>query len=288
MIVEKISEKKVAFMPTEGIEMSVTVSKEDIVKAFREAGVNEKDTILIHSSLKSFGYVEGGAMSVIDAAKEAVTEEGTVVFPTLVQRDFANAYKNWDKDKSPSDVGYITEVFRKLPGSYRSDQATHSVAAWGKNALELVSEHTAYGPRQGVFRDYCFSYSSPWQKMYFLGTRIVFIGVNTVYNTFKHFAEYKLVEFYLNSIPCEKRKCMAMSKIARHNIPGVWPFHDANKTEKALDEAGLISYAKCGRSLFTSIRADEYTDFVLKLFKENPDEWFNENFIRWLDEYVRV
>jgi aminoglycoside N3'-acetyltransferase len=57
MIVEKISEKKVAFMPTEGIEMSVTVSKEDIVKAFREAGVNEKDTILIHSSLKSFGYV---------------------------------------------------------------------------------------------------------------------------------------------------------------------------------------------------------------------------------------
>lgn len=152
-------------MPTEGIEMSVTVSKEDIVKAFREAGVNEKDTILIHSSLKSFGYVEGGAMSVIDAAKEAVTEEGTVVFPTLVQRDFANAYKNWDKDKSPSDVGYITEVFRKLPGSYRSDQATHSVAAWGKNALELVSEHTAYGPRQGVFGDYCFSYSSSFKVM---------------------------------------------------------------------------------------------------------------------------
>ncbi|HBN82763.1 MAG TPA: hypothetical protein DDZ89_02865 [Clostridiales bacterium] len=263
------------------------VTKGDILAAFKAVGVHEEDTMLIHLSLKSFGYVEGGAITVIEAAKEAVTPKGTVVFPALVQRDFANAYVHWDKEKSPSDVGYVTEVFRTLPDSLRSDQATHSVSAWGQKAREITGEHTAYGPRQGVFGDYCFSYSSPWQKMYNLGARIVFIGVDTVYNTFKHFAEYKLVEFFLNSISDEKKKCLAMSKVARHNVPGVWPFHDSQKTQRVLDEAGLLTYSRCGNALFTSMKADEYVDEVLHMFKENPDKWFDKALIDWLDEYVR-
>lgn len=262
------------------------VTKADILSAFKAVGVNESDIVLIHSSMKSFGYVEGGPLSVIDAAKEAVTRQGTVVFPTLVQRDFANAYKHWDKEKSPSDVGYITETFRKLPDSIRSDQATHSVAAWGKKAYELTWEHCAYGPRQGVFGDYCFSYSSPWQKMYLNGARIVFIGIDTVYNTFKHFAEYKLVEYYIHSIPCEKKKCMAMSKVARHNVSGVWPFHDAKKTQMSLDQAGLLTYADCGNSLLISMKADQYTDHVLALFKKDPGMWFDKAFLNWLEEFV--
>lgn len=262
------------------------VTQEDIGSALKTVGVCEEDTVLIHLSLKSFGYVEGGALSVINAAKEAVTPKGTVVFPTLVQRDFANAYIHWDKEKSPSDVGYVTEVFRTLPDSLRSDQATHSVAAWGQKARDITGEHTAYGPRQGVFGDYCFSYSSPWQKMYHIGARIVFIGVDTVYNTFKHFAEYKLVEYYLNGISDEKKKCMAMSKVARHNVPGVWPFHDAKKTQRAMEEAGLLTFSKCGNALFTSMKADNYIDLVLYLFKENPDKWFDAAFVQWLDKYI--
>ena len=39
---------------------------------------------------------------------------------------------------------------------------------------------------------------------------------------------------------------MAMSKIARHNT-GACFFHDANKTEKALDEA-VLYFRKGGRS----------------------------------------
>ena len=172
------------------VQETPKVSKQDILIAFQEVGVKPSDIVLIHSSLKSFGHVIGGPVSVIDAAKEAVGGNGTVVFPTLVQRDFSNAYKNWDINNSPSDVGLISETFRLLPDSIRSDHATHSVAAWGSKAAEITGEHSAYGPRMGVFGDYCFSHSSPWQKMYMYGARIVFIGVDMVYNTFKHFAEY--------------------------------------------------------------------------------------------------
>ncbi|MFD0712611.1 AAC(3) family N-acetyltransferase [Paenibacillus sp. GCM10027626] len=264
--------------------MSVTAG--DIVCAFRVVGVAPSDTVLIHSSMKSFGKVEGGPLAVIQAAKEAVTDKGTVVFPTLVQQDFANAYRNWDICRSPSDVGLITETFRQLPDSIRSDQATHSVAAWGSKAVDITGEHSAYGPRMGVFGDYCFSYSSPWQKMYFAEARIVFIGIDTVYNTFKHFSEYLLVEHYLSSIADPRRKCEAMSMIARHNIAGVWPFHDATKTQALLEERGLVTYARCGDSLLTSLKANDYVDQVLEAFKQDPAVWFDRAFLAWLERYV--
>lgn len=70
---------------------------------------------MVHSSLKSLGYVEGGADTVIQAFLDTIEESGTLVMPTLIQKDFANAYKTWYLDK-PSDVGYITEVFRNYSG----------------------------------------------------------------------------------------------------------------------------------------------------------------------------
>ncbi|GAA3401691.1 AAC(3) family N-acetyltransferase [Paenibacillus hodogayensis] len=262
--------------------MSSIVTKSHIVCAFKELGAGPADMMLIHSSLKSFGQVEGGPMSVIDAAKETVTEQGTVVFPTLVQRDFQNAYRNWDVNRSPSDVGLITETFRLLPDSLRSDQATHSVAAWGSRAAELTAEHTAYGPRMGIYGDYCFSYSSPWQKMYFNKALIVFIGVDTMYNTFKHFAEYVLMEHYCTSLTNPAQRCMAMSAIARHNVPGVWPYHDVRRTQAALEELGLVARTTCGNAVMIGIRADRYVDSVLRLFKETPDAWFDADTAAWI------
>lgn len=264
------------------------VTKEDIIHALREVGVEAGDILLTHSSMKSFGRVSGGPMTVIEAAKETVTEQGTTVFPTLVQRDFLNAYRNWDIHQSPSDVGLITETFRLLPDSVRSDQATHSVAAWGRQAIELTDEHSAYGPRMGVFGDYCFSYSSPWQKMYLNKARIVFIGVGMEYNTCKHLAEYMLVERYVNRIKDQASKCLAMSKIARHGVPGIWPFHDAGKTQSWLDERGLIQYTTCGQSRFISIRADQYIDHVVQWFQDEPEQWFSEDVVAWIEECRRA
>lgn len=268
------------------------VTREDIAQALCLCGVGEGDVLLTHSSLKSFGRVEGGAQAVIAATMDAVGQTGTVVFPTFVQRDFDNAYKNWDVNKSPSDVGTITEVFRTMPGSLRSDQATHSVAAQGPLAHALTCEHTAYGPRMGIFGDYCFSYSSPWQKMALHKAKIVFIGVTTLYNTFKHFVEYCFVEEVLASITDVQRRCQAMSELAAYDNPqrkwpnGVWPFHDTDMTEAAMDRAGLLTYSQCGNSRFTCLRADEYVDFALAFFRSMPQGCFNDQFCQWHKKYT--
>ncbi len=261
------------------------VTQEDIVGAFAEIGVVPGDILLIHSSLKSFGMVIGGPLTVINAAKEAVTDQGTVVFPTLVQRDFAHAYETWNIKTSPSDVGLISETFRLLPDSVRSDQATHSVSAWGSRAVDLTHEHSSYGPRMGPFGDYCFSYSSPWQKMYLYGARIAFLGVATRYNTFKHWVEYSLMESYCQSIGDIGQRCRAMSEIRRFQTAGVWPFLNSDQMDDLLKKKGLISYAQCGRSLFTSFKANDFADIVYPECKRNPDAWFSPDCLEWLRKY---
>lgn len=62
--------------------MMRTVSKKDIVEGLREIGLKEGDIVIVHTSLKSMGYVCGGAQTVIEALIEVVTSEGTIVMPT--------------------------------------------------------------------------------------------------------------------------------------------------------------------------------------------------------------
>lgn len=264
----------------------VVVTKEDIAWALSEVGVTAGKSCIIHSSLKSFGHVAGGPQTVIEAAKSLLTEEGTLIFPTLVQKDFANAYKNWDLQRSPSDVGLISEVFRTNPDTVRSDQATHSVAAWGKASLELTKGHCAFGPRMGVFGDYAFAWSSPWQWMYFHNTNLVCLGVETRFNTFKHFVEYCLIEDALASIADKKTRCRAMAALARHNVPGVWPFLDARKAEALLRTKGLVRQTSCGLASISSFLAQDYYSTIYPAVSKDPLAWAGAAFAGWWREYI--
>ena len=79
--------------------MMRTVSKKDIVEGLREIGLKEGDIVIVHTSLKSMGYVCGGAQTVIEALIEVVTSEGTIVMPT-------QSWKNLDPE---TDVHWEAE-----------------------------------------------------------------------------------------------------------------------------------------------------------------------------------
>ena len=169
------------------------ITSKDISNALSQLGVVPGDIVLVHSALRSLGPVEGGAAGVIAGFEDLLGREGTLVMPTLCQVDFGNSFKTWYMDK-PSDVGYLTEFFRKQPYVYRSNNPTHSVAARGKQAYWLTCEHGGYGPHLCPFGEYAFADSSPWLKMYNMGAKVVFIGVTTMYNTAKHSVEARFLE----------------------------------------------------------------------------------------------
>ena len=100
------------------------ISQTEIEAALREVGLQAGDVALVHSSLSSMGWVEGGADAVIDALLAVVDHtQGTLVLPTLCQKNISARFETWDIATSPSDVGRITEVGRLRPDAIRSDHA---------------------------------------------------------------------------------------------------------------------------------------------------------------------
>ena len=268
----------------------MNVVKNDIIKAVTELGIAPGDIVIVHSSMKSMGYVEGGPDTVIDAFLEVLGEEGTLVMPTLSQKDFVNAYRDWNMDR-PSDVGLITETFRKREGAKRSDQATHSVAAIGKYAEKITEGHCAFGPRFGTFGSYAFSYSSPWEKLCDMRAKVVFVGVSTRYNTLRHLAEYRFVELMLKKIEGrpgfeELRNQLRHFDDKYDYHVGVWPYMSGVRVHDEYINAGLTTSAKCGNAEFFCIPAYESVSFVEELMakeKLNPDsDWFSPEMKEWM------
>lgn len=70
-----------------------TVSRRDVYHAVEALGIQRGDIVLLHSSFKSMGYVEGGAESVIGGFLDAIGSEGTLVLPTFCQKNFSKAYE---------------------------------------------------------------------------------------------------------------------------------------------------------------------------------------------------
>ncbi|MBO5889073.1 MAG: AAC(3) family N-acetyltransferase [Clostridia bacterium] len=139
-------------------------------------GLKKGDTVFVHSSLKSMGNVEGGAITVIDALKEVVGESGTVLFPAFSFSVCSSKYFSYND--TPSCVGFISETFRKLDGVVRSMHPTHSASAYGKNAVELTKDHYLDDTPVGA--------NSPLRKLPKLGGKILMLGCPFASNTFMH------------------------------------------------------------------------------------------------------
>lgn len=123
----------------------VSVSTADFVRALRDVGVQEGDGVFAHLSMSAFGEVGGGPEAVLDALDEAVGPEGTVAMPAFPlvggMDEYLASDPLFDVRETPSRMGAVTETFRRRPGVRRSLHPTHSVAARGPAAEELVRGH---------------------------------------------------------------------------------------------------------------------------------------------------
>ena len=253
-----------------------TLTREDIRQAARALGLVRGDTVLIHSSFKSFGYVEGGAEAVIGGFRDAIGEDGTLVFPTLCQQDWEHVYENWHLD-APSDVGYLTNYFRKLPGAKRSDQATHSVAAQGPKAEYLTCTHGQTGKRYGVYGDTPFAADSPWEKMYDMGAKVVFLGVGIRYCTFRHYAEYRFVEQCLEKAKETAEYAQLKDRVqcyGKQREDAVWPHTENEYVLPFLEKSGKVSRIRCGNAELLAVSARVFVDQTLALLDARDDQLY--------------
>lgn len=109
---------------------------ENIRSGLESFGFGRGDRLMIHSSLSSLGWVEGGAEAVIKALMELVGIEGTILMPSFNHGAAFSATGPgvFDPLKTRCTNGRIPGTFWRMKSVYRSLNPTHAFAAWGSDA----------------------------------------------------------------------------------------------------------------------------------------------------------
>lgn len=155
------------------------VTKSDIIAGLVALGVNSVSNLIVHSSLKSFGWVEHGAKDVVDALMELVTD-GLLVMPSFNHGLPYESGNLFDIRDTPTTNGAIPEEFRKREHVFRSLNPTHSFALFGKQAESIARAHEhAETMGRGSPLDYLFQHSG----------NVLLLGVGYSRNTFHHYVE---------------------------------------------------------------------------------------------------
>jgi aminoglycoside 3-N-acetyltransferase len=144
--------------------------------------------VMVHSSLSSFGYVEGGAATVVRALMATLTSDGLLLMPSFNHgAPFESGEAGYyHPDETPTTNGAIPDHFWRLPGVRRSLNPTHPFAAWGMRAPHYVATHhrtltMGLSDATGA--------ASPLGRLYADGGYGLLLGVDYTSNTFHHVVE---------------------------------------------------------------------------------------------------
>jgi aminoglycoside 3-N-acetyltransferase len=194
--------------------------------------------VIVHASLRAFGNVDGGAYAVCQALAAAVAESGTVVLPTFTYAEVLAAgiarrglHTPYHPDLPVSrEIGAIAEAFRKMPGVVRSNHPTHSFAALGRAAREVLSTQRDNNPL------------GPLKKLNLLQGHVLMLGTSLHSATVVHLAEERMEMPYL-----ERRTALRINsagheeRVVLENVPGCSTAFD--RLEARLDPQRFVTAA---------------------------------------------
>jgi len=240
---------------------------EKLISDFRSLGVVEGDTLLVHSSYKTFGEVDGGPATVVRALEAALNTdgEGTLIMPTF-NFDF-NKGEAWDVRTTPSKMGILTELVRKNKRAKRVFHPFYSFAILGKHAEMLGSlRYKSAYERDSVFG-----------KLRELDGKIMVIGLS--YNdsmTFFHHIEqmegvdYRFLKQFTGEVTDENGNTYTdtFEMLVRDVDKGVMTMVDPMGA--LMEEAGVIQSAKIGKADVKLMKANEVYEFTAREMKRDP------------------
>lgn len=246
----------------------------DLLNTFESIGIRKGDTLLVHSSLSSFGYVEGGTQTVIEALLASVGISGNVFVPTLTGKpsDGPTNPPVFDVKKSPCWTGIIPSEFMKLPDAKRSLHPTHSVAGIGPLVDYLIKGHEDSLTPCGK--------DSLYIKIAEIGGYILLLGVTMDSNTTIHSAEELAnVSYHLQK---EKAECTIIDhsgnilkrKLYLHRWGTPRYFQ---KIEEPLENLHILTQTRCGNSVIRLIKSMPMIEWLYKKLIQNPEYLIKES-----------
>jgi aminoglycoside 3-N-acetyltransferase len=238
-----------------------------IAAAVRAVGVVPGDTLLVHSSLSSLSWVEGGATAVVEGLLEAVGAGGTVMFPTFT------GHRNLSASNPPVFrphldacwTGTIPQTAWQLPGAHRSLGPTHSVAALGRWAAWVTDGHERCTTPCGL--------RSPFHRLRLLGGKVLFVGVTLSCCTLCHHIEELAGAPYV----CVPKPVAAQVILpdgrtiaAPLRIHAYGPARNYPGLEPELLERGLLTLGACGPATLRLLDAAPFCELMIPRVHADP------------------
>jgi aminoglycoside 3-N-acetyltransferase len=242
------------------------ITPADLRASLQHLGLARGDVLLVHSSLRALGGVEGGADAVADTFLDLVGPEGLLVVPTHTWDTVNDRQPVWHETYTPSHTGILTNVVRKRPGAIRSLHPTHSVAALGNRAAEFCAGHENDGSP-------C-SPTSPYGRLLDWGGKIVLLGVDLTRCTYFHCLEEiaGLGAIWSLTDPSPRVLLRSDGQVIHVVSRGHKDYKSDHygRAEADLTAAGAVATVPLGPSRVLVVDARASAAFLLPRFRENP------------------
>jgi aminoglycoside 3-N-acetyltransferase len=253
-IINKLKMSKEILYKYKGKNYSVS----DIIRALNDVGIEQGDTIFVHSDVSIFGKIQilerrNFLEKIIKAFKQVIGSDGTLILPTFSYSFCENEV--YDMNNSRSKVGALTEYFRKLPDVKRTINPIFSVGVYGKQKEKYM----------GSSKD-CFDDDSIFGELLKNKAKVVFFGAPFQSCTFmihieqKFKVPYRFIKKFKGIIKTEEKEYRdEYTYYVRYLDRDITK--DFSKFESCLVNNGTMKKVKLGNGSIMAVKADS-------LFKE--------------------
>jgi aminoglycoside 3-N-acetyltransferase len=244
------------------------LTKLHIQETLEQNGVRPGDHLLVHSSLRSIGPIDGGPDAFIEGLLETVSLAGTIAMPAFnYTRPLPSPY--FDVLNTPSKAGALTEIFRQRFQTVRSVHPTHSVAARGERAADFLADHR---------KSLAFGIGSPIDRLAQAGGYVLLVGVTQLANSSIHIGEAHagVTKFFWEDGPLPTAKIlMSDGRVVEHQLDCSTSCSVAfNAVEYPLRRNGLILDLRLGQALCFLMKGIDVIRTTAELLRETPDLLF--------------
>ena len=239
---------------------------------------------MVHVSMKSLGWVVGGADTVVQALLDAVGPDGTLVAMCGSHSDTWYGFERWpissqelyraempafdpERSEATPEVGRIPERIRTWPGAIRSAHPESSLAAIGPQAEWLLVPHP---------RDFPSGEGSPLARLVEARGKVLMLGAPLETITLLHHAETiatapnkRLVRYPIPVMEDAKRTWCTVTDIDSTN--GAYDYASASESDadafeligEAAIAAGVGVRGPVGASSSVLFPAAELVEFAV-------------------------